>query len=113
MLVLPIVERFGGGGSAYLQIHSQLMASQHWAELRLKLAADNAQAARMVRMQIARMPKLPKAELEARQILIDVMLFHGLASYASRAKKPDFRHFTKSMIDAITGVLGRALDSPG
>jgi AcrR family transcriptional regulator len=107
VLVVPIVERFGAGGSSYVQIHSQLMASQHWAEVRLQLGSDNAQAARMMRMQMASMPKLAKSELEARLILIDVMLFHGLASYASRARKPNFRHFTRSMIDAITGVLGK------
>ncbi|MDY0007737.1 MAG: TetR family transcriptional regulator [Spongiibacteraceae bacterium] len=110
-LVVPVADRYRHGGEAYLQLNSQLMASHHWSEFRLQ-RADLEVATRRFQERLADLlPALPKAELAARLLLMDVMLFHGLATYASRAPRPGFARFTQSLVDAISAMLSRPQDA--
>ena len=108
--VTPVAEHCHERGESYLHINSQLMASRRWSGFRLQLGDISAVTVRMRRMLAGRLPSLPKRELDTRMLLIDVMLFHGLATYASRATKPGWRYFTVSLVDAITAVLARPPD---
>ena len=110
-LVVPVADRYRHGGEAYLQLNSQLMASHHWSEFRLQ-RADLEVATRRFQARLAGLlPALPRGELAVRLLLMDVMLFHGLATYATRAPRPGFARFTQSLVDAISAMLSRPHDA--
>lgn len=108
-LVTPIADKLGdaNGGIAFLKINSQLMANDHYAGVRLDRVNIIPEARRLERLIGAKMPAVDKPVLKARMLLVDSMLFNGLASYASRSPGKNRRIFVNTLIDSITAVLSQ------
>ena len=108
-LVIPIADKLSDpeGGIEFLKINSQLMANDHYAAIRLGRVRKIPEASRLEKMAASKMPVVPKAVLKARMLLVDSMLFNGLASYASRSAGRDRKVFIKTLIDSITAVLSQ------
>lgn len=112
VLVLPVAAKLddGDGGRHFLAINSQLMAAEHYAELRMaRIDGIAADIRRLRKMTAAKMPGRAGASKSARvrsqMMLIDCMLFHGLATYLSRADRSDSQSFVDTLVDSITAVL--------
>jgi AcrR family transcriptional regulator len=106
-LVIPVAEKLGDsdGGVAYLKINGQLMASDSYAEVRLKRVRHMDQAQRMSRLFERLLKNDRPGDLSARLLLVDCMLFQGLASYASRRPSVPRDAFVAILIGSILGVL--------
>jgi AcrR family transcriptional regulator len=108
-LVTPIADKLGDpdGGISFLKINSQLMANDHYAGIRLNRANTIPEARRLEKLIGSKMPVVDKPVLNARMLLVDSMLFNGLASYASRSAGKNRRIFVNTLIDSITAVLSQ------
>jgi len=110
IFVVPVVQRLAEGqsGRDFIKINSQLMNSQPYAEARLARRYTYAQGKRLDNVLSAKLPKLGRTVLESRLLLMDCMLFNGLASYLSRETAPaPLAVFEAELVDAITAVLER------
>ena len=106
-LVIPVAEKLedSDGGVAYLKINGQLMANESYAEVRLKRARHMDQAKRMSRLFERLLEHEQPGDLAARLLLVDCMLFQGLASYASRRPSVPRAAFVAILIDSIVSVM--------
>lgn len=108
VLVVPLAAKLADEeGMAYLKINSQLMASDHYAGLRLQRASQIPEARRLEQVTARKMPRLARPVMLARMLLVDTMLFNGLAAFASRFSRRDRRVFINTLIDSITAVLSQ------
>ncbi len=110
-LVIPVAEKLGDsdGGVAFLKINGQLMANDSYATVRLKRARHMDQARRLSRLFEALLQDDSPGDLSARLLLVDCMLFQGLASYASRRPGIPRAGFIAILIDSIIGVMSAPL----
>ena len=106
-LVLPVAEQLGNpdGGVAYLKINGQLMANATYADLRLERVRTLAQARRMSRLFRELAPADDPRAQAAKMMLVDCMLFQGLANYASRPMKVPRGDFVAILIESIERVI--------
>ncbi len=109
VLVLPVASLLAvkDSGVAYLKLNSQLMAAEHYAELRLARAQTIAEGQRMDALLRARLGHIDASELETRLLLVDCLLFHGLASYSSRRRRVARARFVDTLLDSMVAVLAR------
>ncbi|MGI9284458.1 MAG: TetR/AcrR family transcriptional regulator [Pseudomonadales bacterium] len=105
-LVVPVAARLEDpdGGLAYLKINSQLMASEGYAQQRRERTKQNPQARRLEKMTAEKMPKSDRAGVAAKMLLVDCLLFHGLATYISHKGKISRQVFLHTLIDSILAV---------
>ena len=110
-LVIPVADKLGDsdGGVAFLKINGQLMANDSYATVRLKRARQMDQAKRLGRLFEARLQEDSPGDLSARLLLVDCMLFQGLASYASRRPGLPRARFIAILIDSIISVMSAPL----
>jgi AcrR family transcriptional regulator len=106
-LVLPVAEQLDNpdGGDAYLKINSQLMANAAYNGLRLERMESPEQARRMGRLFREVAADLSPQERSARMLLVDCMLFQGLAYYSTRQPRVARRDFVATLIDSIQRVM--------
>ena len=106
-LVIPVAEKLGDsdGGVAFLKINGQLMANESYATMRLERAHHMDQAKRLSRQFKDILPHESPGDLSARLLLVDCMLFQGLASYASRRPSLPRAGFVAILIDSVISVL--------
>ncbi len=106
-LVLPVAAKLEDeeGGRAFLKINSQLMVAEGYAQLRLERVKLIPEARRLEKLITAELKGRDPAWLAARVLLVDCMLFHGLATYISRGGKPGRNVFVSSLVDSATAVL--------
>lgn len=107
VLVLPVAAMLddADGGVRYIKINSQLMASDAYAGQRVERVKKIPEAARLEKLLARQLGDIDSKVLRARLLLIDGMLFHGLASYASRPIGVGKKMFMAVLIDSIAAVL--------
>ncbi len=106
-LVLPVAEQLDNpeGGIAYLKINGQLMANEAYSGMRLQRADALPQARRMRGLFRTLLKGTDPKEQTARLLLVDCMLFQGLAYYASRQPGVSRRQFVAVLIDSVERVI--------
>ena len=106
-LVLPVAAKLEDedGGHAFLKINSQLMVAEGYAHLRMDRMKLMPEARRLETLMGAQLKGRDAAWISARVLLVDCMLFHGLATYLSRGAKLDRKAFVQSLVEGVTAVL--------
>lgn len=106
-LVLPVAAQLDDkdGGHAFLKIHSQLMTTENYRELR-KHRDSNAPDIQRFQILLAQHINTHDPEnVRARVMLMGCLLIHGLADYLSQAdviSRPEFLH---TMIQGIVDLI--------
>lgn len=108
LLVEPVAAKLDDpdGGRDFILINSQLMSNQSYSTLRWSRSARMPEVKRLEGMLRACLPTLPAPLLEARNVLVDCMLFHGLAISSVR-DVCDRATFVRELEDAIEAVFSR------
>ena len=96
-LVLPMASQLDNedGGRAFLKIHSQLMTTELYSELRQRRDAENIDTRRFLAMTAPFMNTDDADCINARFVLAGCLLIHGLAAYLvqdQRIARPAFLH---------------------
>ena len=105
--VLPVAAKLGDkdGGIAFLKINSQLMSAESYAQLRIERVKVMPEARRVEKLISVKLVDVSAKVISARMILVDGMLFHGLATYLSRPSGIPQKVFVQTLVDGITAVL--------
>ncbi len=106
-LVLPMAAQLDNpdGGHAFLKIHSQLMTSADYSELRARRDQDAPDVLRLQKL-MAKHTNTRKPEIiRARMMLAGVVLVHGLADYLPQSDHIARSVFLHTMIQGIVDLL--------
>lgn len=112
-LVLPVAAQLddADGGHAFLRIHSQLMTSERYRELRAHRDKDATDIQRL-NIMIVRCINTNNPEIiGARLLLMGALMIHGLAGYLSQADRISRSIFLHAIIQGIVDLLQQP-DSP-
>jgi len=106
-LVQPIAEKLNdtNGGHHFLKINSQLMANEAYAQLRRERSLAMPQVFRFQDMLQRLLPAFSTTDLNARMLLIDCLLFHGLSTYLPMMQTMEQERFVENLCQSIVGVL--------
>lgn len=109
-LVIPIAEQLDDpdGGVAYIKINSQLMANERYVELRFRRVEEQQQTRRMGRLFAGLVTDIAREQQTAKMLLIDSLVFQGLAYYTSRKPEVSREAFINTLMTSIEQIL----DSP-
>ncbi len=107
VLVQPVASKLDDtdGGVDFIKINAQLMAIEHYASVRRARIEKLPQARRLQKLIQKQMPTLSSKIIQARIIIIDCILFQGLASYLSIKPHISHRLFINTLIDSIVATL--------
>jgi len=107
ILVRPVAEHVETeeGGEAFVHINAQLAASRTHAAMRRDRVLEMPEVQQLNRLLAQKLSAMEEAELEARMLLVDCMIFSGLASYLSLAPAIGRTQFVTSLIDSICAML--------
>ncbi len=108
ILVTPLAEMIseGASGIAYLRINAQLMATDHYAALRRDANQWPEENIFLTQLVAAKLPELSIKERVHRELLVDCLLFHGLATFASKKpKKQEIAAFKIELMRSIVAIL--------
>lgn len=112
VLVLPIAAHLDDdGGHAFLKIHTHLMTSDDYPELRKRRDQDVNDILRLQRMIRELVAKNNREVIQARNVLVGCLLIHGLASYPALADRMARPVFLQTLIQGIVDLLQQP--SPG
>lgn len=106
-LVLPMASQLDNddGGRAFLKIHSQLMTTEVYRDLRQQRDDKDVNTQRFLAMAAAFIPTKEKNSVRARLALTGVMLIHGLALYLAHTDeiaRPTYLHvLVQSIVDLL------------
>jgi len=106
-LVQPVAEKLNdtNGGHHFLKINSQLMANEAYAQLRRERSLAMPQVFRFQDMLQRLLPAFSTTDLNARMLLIDCLLFHGLSTYLPMMQTMEQERFVENLCQSIVGVL--------
>ena len=107
-IVRPMADQLenNDGGSAFIDLHSQLMVSRQFRELRLSRIELKAEELQLMTLIQPFLPEsMTQAQLEARRVLIDCQLIHGLAGFLNGAESIDKAIFVDTLIQSIIDLL--------
>lgn len=106
-LVLPVAARLDDpdGGIAFIRINSQMMANQAYADLRLARAQNLTQARQLAQVLADLTPTACAEAHAAKMLLVDCMVFQGLADWCSRSKKIGLALLLATLINSIELIL--------
>jgi hypothetical protein len=112
VLVLPLVAKLDDpdGGTAYVRVMAQLIASPAHAFLDPAARRASAGGDRLMRAISGQLSDLSRAVQRMRTLLVVSLLFHGLADFARlrEAKLVAATHrkiFVASLVDGLVGIL--------
>lgn len=106
-LVLPMASQLDSddGGRHFLRIHSQLLSSETYSELRQRRDEASGETRRLLAMASPFMQDGDADSVRARFVLTACLLIHGLASYLAQSDpiaRPIFLH---TLIQGIVDLL--------
>ena len=107
-IVIPMAAQLEDedGGQEFLSLHSQLMASQQYADLRPKRPEFITEQSRLLNLILPLLPEgSPPEKLIACSPLIDCLLIHGLASYNTRAHRIKRELYLHTIVQGIVDLL--------
>ena len=106
-LVLPVASQLDNedGGHAFLKIHSQLMTSENYRELRTRRDRDEPDILRLQQLMVQHTNTQDPELIRARLMLAGVILIHGLADYLAQSNHIARSAFLHTMTQAIVDLL--------
>lgn len=106
-LVLPVASQLDNedGGHAFLKIHSQLMTSEHYRELRTRRDKGAPDILRLQQLMAQHTNTSDPELIGARMMLAGVILIHGLADYLAQSDHIARSVFLHTMTQAIVDLL--------
>lgn len=111
--VLPVAEHAAAhpNSLAFLQINAQMMTSPTLTSIARERSEAMPEVRALSRLFAKVAPRVPTPEREAKLLLIQSMLHHGLASYHGQHPGADNRRFTAVLCASIEAVM--SLDHAG
>ena len=106
-LVLPLASQLDNedGGHAFLKIHSQLMTSASYRELRTHRDRDAPDVLRLQKLMVRHINTQDPEFIRARMMLAGVFLIHGLADYLAQSEHIARSAFLHTMTQALVDLL--------
>jgi AcrR family transcriptional regulator len=106
-LVLPMAAQLDDddGGHAFIKIHSHLMTSDDYPDLRKRRDQDVNDVLRLECMIRQRVATDNQEVIQARNVLAGCLLIHGLASYPALAGRIARPVFLQTLIQGIVDLL--------
>lgn len=106
-LVLPIADHVHTDpkGLIYLQLNRQLISSSEHANIGLRRINRMSEIVQLQKLIKKKMPPQSKRSIEAKMIIIQCMLFNGLASFYDIQPKTSRKTFVDTLCASITAVL--------
>jgi AcrR family transcriptional regulator len=106
-LVLPMAQQLDNkdGGRSFLKIHSQLLTTESYNDLRQRRDRRDEQTRRLLDMLAPFTDSGKTQEARARQVLTGCLLIHGLAAYLSQQDPIDRSTFLQVLIQSIVELL--------
>ena len=111
-LVLPMASQLDNedGGQAFLMIHSQLMTTQIYRDLRRRRDDANTDTRRLFAMASPFLNTQDIDSLRARGVLIGCLLIHGLAAYLAQSDQITRTAYQQALVQ---GIVDLAQQNPG
>ena len=115
VLVLPVASQLddSDGGHAFLKIHSQLMTSESYRELRASRDRDAPDLQRLQKLMVQHTNTRSPPIIRARMMLAGVLLIHGLADYLAQSDQVSRPVFLHAIIQGIVDLLQQPVSSDG
>lgn len=112
-LVKPVAAKLNDrdGGHRFLKINSQLMANEAYAQLRRERSLAMPQVSRFQELLQRLLPTFDSVDLNARMLLIDCLLFHGLSTYLPMMQTLEQGRFVENLCQSIVGILTCATEA--
>ena len=106
-LVLPMASQLDNedGGQAFLKIHSQLMTTEAYRELRQQRDDSDPVTRRLVTMTTKFLPTDDPDSVHARMLLTGCLLIHGLAIYLTRSDAISRSTYLQVLIQSIVDLI--------
>lgn len=93
------------GGREFIKIHSQLMSSEQFRELRQQRDQDLVDVQRMLAMATPFIPDQGSDAMNSRRILVGCLLIHGLATYLPLQAVVSREAFLHSLVQGIVDLM--------
>jgi len=106
-LVLPMASQLDNedGGRAFLRIHSQLMSSNAYNDLRERRDRDHPDTIRFMRMAEPLLTTTDAAVIGARFVLLGCLLIHGLSAYLAQTDHIARSVFLNTLVQGMVDIL--------
>ena len=106
-LVLPMASQLDNkdGGRAFLKIHSQLMTTETYSELRERRDKNNTDTQRLLAMTLPFLNTQDQESVSARFLLAGCLLVHGLAAYLVQTDNINRAAFLHTLVQGIVDLL--------
>jgi AcrR family transcriptional regulator len=106
-LVLPMASQLDNkdGGRAFLKIHSQLMTTEIYSELRERRDQDNVDTRRFLALTAPFMNTEDMDSINARFVLTGCLLIHGLAAYLVQTDHIARSAFLHTLIQGMVDLM--------
>lgn len=106
-LVLPMAVQLDNkdGGRAFLKIHSQLMTTETYSELRQRRDKNNTDTQRLFAMTAPFLNTQDGESVNARFLLAGCLLVHGLAAYLVQSDNITRGAFLHTLVQGIVDLL--------
>ena len=112
-LVLPMASQLDNrdGGQAFLKIHSQLMTTQTYSEMRQRRDRGSADTQRLFSMTAPFLHTEDQDAVSARFLLAGCLLIHGLAAYLAQTDNITRSAFLRTLVQGLVDLLQQSPDS--
>ncbi|WP_066015470.1 TetR/AcrR family transcriptional regulator [Endozoicomonas atrinae] len=109
VIVAPLAEKLSpeSGGREFLKIHSQLMVSEQYSQLRLQRPELRAEARRIQSLLAPFVKDISEQSIHARFALIDCLLIHGLARYFYTEEAVSRQFFHQTLVQSIVDIISQ------
>ena len=113
-LVLPMAQQLDNedGGQAFLKIHSQLMTTSRYLELRNRRDQADVQTQRLLALAAPFVPERNAEYVRARFVLTGCLLIHGLAAYLAQTDQISRSAFLSTLVQGIVDLLQQPPGQP-
>lgn len=111
-LVIPMASQLddADGGRAFLKIHSQLMSSGAYGELRQRRDRELDDTRQLLAMAAPFIDEAADERVRARLLLTGCLLIHGLATYLDQTDRIAREAFLDTLIQGIVDLLQQSPD---
>jgi AcrR family transcriptional regulator len=113
-LVLPMASQLDNqdGGRAFLKIHSQLMTTEAFTELRSRRDQADVVTRRLLDMAAPFITSNDSDKVRARFVLAGCLLIHGLASFLAHSHDIERTAFLQTLVQGIVDLLAPPAEHP-
>jgi hypothetical protein len=107
VVILPVTNhvKTDPNGHTYLQLNRQITSSSEHRVLGMRRVREMPDLLRLQDMMEALMPRQPKDVMQAKMILLQCMLFNGLANFYDTNPNSDDKIFVDTLCASFVAVL--------